>query len=471
MGKGKVSRRGFLSATLGTAVGGMALAGLPTARAANSRGASSVFQAGPSGKFAVSTHEHYGDLTEDLWLPPSWDTRVYHMEGNTAPVLSPEEIRAKIQKPIGTKPLRELAAGKQNAVITFDDLSRPTPTFRILPIVIEELKAAGIPEERILLLTSYGSHQPMHASEVSRKLGVNLAGRFPWANHNIWEQVTEVGTTSRGNVIKINHHFARADLRVCISGIKIHGTAGFGGGAKAVLPGICWAESIDFIHRTIAGVGQNHNRTVGAAKIYTNECRKDMEEAAQLARVDFTVQTLYNGRREVTGIFAGDVIESHRVACHSAIRHYRTEQAEGADVVIINAYPQNAQAFNGLGWARRGLRDGGSVVLITQYSPGLESLHYMGERWRYEHALFWDAKGRRLSPLENSSQFIVYTGTMQQRDRTRFPGGTRFAAQWQEVVERLQKQHRGDLRVAVYPYAPIQHPPLVLDGPLPPGAA
>ena len=96
MGKGKVSRRDFLSATLGTAVGGMALAGLPTARAADSRGTSPVFQAGPSGKFAVSTHEHYGDLTEDLWLPPSWDTRVYHMEGNTAPVLSPEEIRAKI---------------------------------------------------------------------------------------------------------------------------------------------------------------------------------------------------------------------------------------------------------------------------------------------------------------------------------------------------------------------------------------
>ena len=257
------------------------------------------------------------------------------MAGHRAPVLSGADIRQRLREPIGTKPLRELASGKRNAIITFDDLTRPTPTFRILPHVIAELKEGGIPDDRILLLTSYGSHRPLHQGEAERKLGREFAGRYPWLNHNIWEQLTEVGRTRLGNVIKINHHFARADLRVCISGIKVHGTAGYGGGAKAILPGIAWAESINYMHRTIAGVGENKNGTVGPAKIYTNECRKDMEEAACLAKVDFTVQSIYNGTRQVVGIFAGDIIEAFRTACHQANRHYRTEVVKSDDGVAL----------------------------------------------------------------------------------------------------------------------------------------
>ena len=421
------------------------------------------YKVAPQGTFELSTQEHYGETAERLSLPPSWETKVYHMAGHNAPVLSGKEIQARLRHPIGTQPLRELAAGKKNAIVTFDDLTRPTPTFRILPHVIEELKAGGISENRILLLTSYGSHRPMVQSEVERKVGKEFASRFIWLNHNIWGQATEVGRTTLGNVIKINPHFARADLRVTISGVKIHGTAGYGGGGKAILPGLSWSEAIHYLHQTINGVGGNRNDTVGPAKIYKNECRKDIDEAARLARVDFSVQTLYNGSRQVVGIFAGDVVDAYRTACHKANRHFRTEVAHNADVVVINAYPQNAQPFNGLHWARRCLREGGSVVLITQYTPGTESIHYMRERWVYDPALLWDAERFpewfvRNGSLEGTGQFIIYSGTMPARDRHRLPPGTHFADRWEDVVAKLRKAHRGDASVAVYPYAPLQHP-------------
>ena len=404
---GSLDRRKFLS------LAGMVSAGLAggslAGRSAFGMNAEAPF---PEGTFELFTQEHHGETVERLSLPPSWETKIYHMAGHNAPVLSGKEIQARLRRPIGTQPLRELAAGKKNAIVTFDDLTRPTPTFRILPHVIEELKAGGIPEDRILLLTSYGSHRPMGQSEVERKVGKEFASRFIWLNHNIWEHATEVGRTTLGNVIKINPHFTRADLRVTISGIKIHGTAGYGGGGKAILPGIAWSEAIDYMHRTIAGVGDNHNDTVGPAKIYKNECRKDIDEAARLARVDFSVQTLYNGSRRVVDIFAGDVVDAYRTACHKANRHFRTDVARNADVVVVNAYPQNAQPFNGLGWARRCLREGGSVVLITQYTPGIESIHYMRERWVYDPALLWDAERLRMGALEGAGQFIVYSGTI-----------------------------------------------------------
>ncbi len=305
----------------------------------------------------------------------------------------------------------------------------------------------------------------MDQSEAERKVGKELANRFIWLNHNIWGQLKDIGRTKLGNHIKINPHFARADLRVTISGVKVHPLAGYGGGGKAILPGIAWSESIDYFHRTIGGVGENKNETTGPAKIYKNECRKDMDEAGRLASVDFSVQTIYNGSRQVVDVFAGDIVDAYRTACHKANRHFRTKVARNADVVVVNGFPQNAQPFNGMHWARRCLRDGGSVVLVTQYSPGIESLHYMRDRWNYEPSLLWDAKIGR-GPLEYAGQFIIYSGTMPARDRGFFPSGTHFENRWEDVVARLQKTHRRDSSVAVYPHGPLQHPPIEIDGSL-----
>ena len=177
----RLTRRGFLGAGLATAT-----------LAATSHKAGSAFAApaeAAKGKLEIRGQEHYGDMTEQLALSPSWETKVYHMAGHNAPVLSAAEIKQRLLQPIGTKLLRDLATGKRNAVITFDDLTRPTPTFEILPHVIDELKAGGIPEDRILLLTSYGSHAPMQLSDVARKAGRDIAKRFPWLNHSRYSRV------------------------------------------------------------------------------------------------------------------------------------------------------------------------------------------------------------------------------------------------------------------------------------------
>ncbi|MFQ5928114.1 MAG: lactate racemase domain-containing protein, partial [Acidobacteriota bacterium] len=178
----------------------------------------------------IRTHEHFGDIEEQLVFPGTWELQVPHMKGHGRPALTPAQIRQKLDQPIDSPPLREIAAGKKTAVITFDDLTRPTPTKSVLPMIIDDLRAAGLPDENIILLTSYGSHRAMTHREVRAKLGDWAVENFAWLNHNIWENVLEVGVTSQRNKIKLNHHFAKADLRITISGIKPHGTAGYGGG-------------------------------------------------------------------------------------------------------------------------------------------------------------------------------------------------------------------------------------------------
>ena len=60
---------------------------------------------------------------------------------------APEEtvIRQALDNPIGTGKLRDIARGARNVVIVTSDISRPMPTSRVLPYVLEELSAAGVP--------------------------------------------------------------------------------------------------------------------------------------------------------------------------------------------------------------------------------------------------------------------------------------------------------------------------------------
>src|ERR1039458_1462614 len=107
-------------------------------------------------------------------------------------------------------------------LITFDDLTRTTPTYVMTPWVVNELTAAGVKPENILFLGSFGTHRCMTADEIRIKLGKDIATKYAWMNHNAFDCLKEVGTTSRKNKILLNQTFMGADLKICLSGIKVH---------------------------------------------------------------------------------------------------------------------------------------------------------------------------------------------------------------------------------------------------------
>jgi nickel-dependent lactate racemase len=454
------SRRSFLQG------GGKALA---AARLIGTTTASGMFLAdaaqtlgGAAKSVVIPTHEHWGDLEERLDFPAAWDIHVQNMAGHDAHVLTREEILQRIQAPIGSRPLREIAAGKRSAIVTFDDLTRPTPAYDVAPLVVDELLAAGVPEDRIVFMGSYGTHRNLEADEVVRKLGQNLVRRFAWINHNTWDNLVEVGTTSRKNRVRINQTFVKADLRVTISGIKSHGMAGFGGGAKAVLPGVAALDTVEYNHTTFRG----GRPAPGVISLFQNELRLDMVDAARLAKVDFSVQIVYNGRRKVCGIFAGDIVDAHHAACRMAIKHYSTERFPNPDVVISNSYPQSTQAaFAGGEWART-VKAGGSVVLVMQHPQGLSAWHFLDQRTDGRNGrTYLDILANPRRPMQADNQLIVYSQYIDKQEMNKFPRNTLFAYTWDEVLRQLQARHKGDASVAVYPYAAIQHSQTELDEP------
>jgi nickel-dependent lactate racemase len=451
----RISRRNWL--TGGIAFGSARLIGTAMAQG-NHRPDAVPALRGSRQSVTIPTHEYAGDIEERLDFPGDWEIHAMKMAGHDAPALSPEDIVRRLASPVGSRPLSEIAAGKKTAVITFDDLTRPTPIASVAPLVVDQLKAAGLTEANIFFLGSFGAHRTMEQDEVVKKLGSRLVQRHAWFNHNAFDGLAELGETSGKNRVWVNKLFLEADLRITISGVKIHSIAGYGGGAKAVLPGVSGFQTIHHNHMVI---GKN-NKTAGEAKIFKNELRRDMAEAARLAKVDFSVQIVYNNRLQPCRIVAGDVVEAHAEACRAANKLHRTATFMGADVVVANGYPQNSQGTKVQAWINRSVREAGTGILVLQHPVGMMSWHYLYPRY--------SGKGDPLAVLTPRSaaarkyQLIVYSQYMQKAQESMFPPGAIFATRWEEVVNALLARHKTASRVAVYPYGCLQHTEVDLDG-------
>ncbi|MEK7404401.1 MAG: lactate racemase domain-containing protein [Acidobacteriota bacterium] len=436
------------------------------------KGAAAGVAAAPRSKansVKLRTHEWFGDRVEDFPFPAGWHISVQHMKGHLAPPLAPAQIAAAVRNPVGTPPLREIAAGKTTVAIAFDDLTRPTPTYEIVPHVVAELRAAGIRDENILFVTAYGCHYQMNGMEVAKKLGEETVRRHPWINHNIWENLADLGTTKAGNQILVNTYYHKADVKITLSGLKAHGTPGYGGGPKLILPGICGIKTIRYMHQQIKRERRPMRTPDGIPifRVWENEQRQDMIEAARKVGVDFSVQTVYNQDRRPVHVVAGDIVRAHHRAARYTVNHLATEYAKNADIVVVNAYPKGSQLHEHFHWGVRGLKDGGSIVVINQNPMGEFVWHYLDEAGFNRGGSYFAQRDARKRRFPQARKVLLYSQYLQQRelDNPYFPPETTGLRSWSDVVDRLQREHKGDVEVAIYPYAGIQHGPAVLDLP------
>ncbi len=422
----------------------------------------------------LRTHDWFGDKLERFDFPPGWRVRTYHMKGHQAPVLSSQEIRKAVLNPVGTKPLAEIAAGKTTAVIAVDDMTRPTPAHEIVPHLVAELNAAGIRDENILFVVGHGCHPMLNGMEAAQKIGQDAVQRHPWINHNCWENLVELGTTRHKNRVFANTYYCNADVKITISGLKAHGYPGYAGGPKMILPGVCGITTIRYNHFEIKQSSRPRRDPNGVEIItmHQNEKRQDMIDAARAVGVDFSVQTVYNQDRKLVRVVAGDIVEAHNQAARYAVNHLGTEYAKSADIIVINTYPKGLEPQQDFVWGSRGLKEGGSIVLINQHPMGKAAWHYDDQLRFFQRGggNYFKHREARKKRFPQARQFLWYSQYLQARelDAIDVPPETVGLRTWTEVVDRLRREHKGDVEVAVYPYSGIQHGIATLD--LPPGS-
>jgi len=401
----------------------------------------------------------YGDSTLELTFPESWIMTVHRMKGHGKPALSDEEIRNAFLNPIGTPRISELAKGKKEVVILFDDLTRPTPVHRVIPFVLDELHAGGISDEHIRFVAAIGTHVLLSRDDFEKKLGKDIVERYPIYNHNIYENCVDVGTTSRGTPVQINKEVMSCDLKIGIGGCKPLSFAGFGGGGKIILPGVSSIETISHNHRKIGGLGTSRvNPTLGLGKVVGNEVRSDIEEAARLAHLDVKIDIVMNNKREAVGVFVGDFVEEHRKACLLGREIYATEMAKEADVVVVNSYPQEYEPLPAFWPAGRSLKMGGYVILIYQSVRGLVPYYLEGRFGTNYGGRCYEA--HEYKPVPKAKKIFVFAEhtSKNERDWIGPSESILWYKSWDELIKELKSIVGEKARVAVYPYAPIQCP-------------
>jgi nickel-dependent lactate racemase len=298
------------------------------------------------------------------------------------------EIRRALAEPIGAPRLSELAAKATSAAIVVSDVTRPCPSHKFLPALLEELRP--VPPEAVTILFALGGHRPHTPAEQLALVGEAVAGggggrRAPSPGVRLLDldrdDCVPVGTTSRGTPLAVFRPYVEADLRVCTGNIEYHYFAGFSGGAKAVVPGVCTHETIRANH------GMMLADTARAGILEGNPVREDIDEAGGIVGIDFLFNVVLDDRRHVVRAVAGDYLAAHRagVAFYDARCDLRVDEA--ADVVVASpgGTPKDMdlyQAQKTLDNVAGAVRDGGVIVLVARCGEGLGNAVF--ERWMGE---------------------------------------------------------------------------------------
>jgi len=405
-----------------------------------------------SKRIGMRVNAFFGDDEIELWFPENWDVKECLMAGHNRQPLSDEDMRRALRSPLGTPRLAEMAKGCKEVCIVFDDLPKPTPASRIVPFVLEELHGAGVADDQIRFVCGPGTHRPLIYPEFVAKLGREIVEKYPVYNHTVWENVVNVGETSRGTPVYVNREFASCDLRLAIGSIFPHGAAGFGGGGKIILPGICGIETIDYHHKNM-----RVNASLG--RVDDNVFRLDLEEAARLAGLQFKVDAVLNNRREVVGLFAGDFVAEHRAGVELARRLYATETVKDVEILVANSYPDEGQIGRATWCIPVSLREGGDVVLLTHSHEG-QNLHQWSSRFGKDYGGRGCVPGQRYRNLGKAGRIIVLAPHMSRYDLDDIGPREKvvWCKSWAEVLAELAGRHGSGTRVGVYPYAPLQVP-------------
>jgi len=395
----------------------------------------------------IPAYEWYGDTSVALEFPDGWTVREQHMAGRDARSLTTPEVKEKLQHPVGSPTLRELAKGKRRCAIIFDDMTRPTKTWQMLQPLLDELHRGGIDDDGVVFVMATGAHGARMLPDFEKKLGGGIPGRFYVFNHNPYENLVDLGETSHGTPVTVNREVMSCDLKVAVGGLLPHLGFGFGGGAKMVLPGIAGMESIWHNHNIREGVGPG--------RVSDNLRRRDAEEAARMAGLDFIVNALMNADRDVADLVCGDVVEAHRMGVELGRRHYATPIVGNVDISIGNGYPIANEGYKAYHIAVESVREGGDLVFLL-YTPEGCRVHYYNGRFGTDFGGLGWRPDKYIAKPWKMDRVIAVSPHMMKADENYYGEGSLWVKSWAEALGLLEEAHGPKAEVALYPCAAMQ---------------
>ena len=314
----------------------------------------------------------YGDGCLTVALP---DGRTTIIEPLNMPGLADERagVLAALDRPVGARPLREQVGRKSKVTIVFTDITRPTPNHRMIPWLLEYLSGLVSPEN-ITLLNATGTHRPNTRAELEQLLTPEVMAAYRVLNHepeNL-EAHIQVGVTRSGVPALLNRHVVEADVRIITGFIEPHFFAGFSGGPKGIMPGVAHLQTVMSNHgyRNISDINAAFGVTDG------NPLWEEMREIALRAGESFLLNVALNEQRQITGVFAGELVAAHKAGTEFVRRSAMQPVSQLFDIVVTtnSGHPLDMnlyQGVKGMSAGARILKPGGLLILAAECREGV----------------------------------------------------------------------------------------------------
>ncbi|MGI6225938.1 MAG: nickel-dependent lactate racemase [Peptococcales bacterium] len=298
-----------------------------------------------------------------------------------------------LDHPIDSPPLREIVKKGEKVAITVSDITRAwQKNNETLPILINTLNEAGVPDEDITIVIAVGGHRKNTEKEFIELCSEEVFNRVKIVNHDAWdlENMVYYGKTSKGTEVSINRIIAEADRVILTGGIIYHYMVGYGGGRKSIMPGVSSIKTIQQSHLWALGpeLGSGSNPRSASKNTRGNEAHDDMTEVAAFVQPDFLINTVPNAQGEIAGVFAGNWMTAWLAGTDLVDEIYGIKIKEEADIVIATAggYPkdinlyQTGKTMDNAFWA---MKKGGVSIILSE-CPDITEPYEFTQWFKYD---------------------------------------------------------------------------------------
>lgn len=288
-----------------------------------------------------------------------------------------ELVEEALENPIGSKKLSELAQGKQKIVLVTSDHTRPVPSKITLPILLKEIRN-GNPDADITILIATGLHRATTIEEQRKMFGDVIVDNEKIEINDAFnpEQFVSQGILPSGAEFYVNKLAVEADLLVAEGFIEPHFFAGFSGGRKSILPGICNEATVNENH-SFKAISSPYAKT---GVLENNPIHEDMITAAKTVDLQFILNVALDGEKKIIAAFAGDFQEAHETGVEFIREQSQCPSVTGDIVVTSNGgYPldQNLyQSPKGVSTAEACAGEDGVIIMSCSCYDGMGGTHF-----------------------------------------------------------------------------------------------
>jgi len=311
---------------------------------------------------------------EEIQLPIQDENIIQILNSNKQKAFLYPENRLKnlLKNPINSPSLKDLANQKKakKILIVVNDITRPTPYEVILPPLLDELHQIGIKKENIIFMVATGIHRSNSQEEIKEMFGENIFSAYKFINHDCDDpHLKDLGKLKSGNKLLVDPIVSDIDFIITTGVIVPHYFAGFSGGRKSILPGICGRKTIEANHARMV------HPNARAGNLKGNPVHQEMQEAAEKVGVDFNINVVTDENYQIVEIVAGELFTSWQQGVEICKQIYICPIEKKADVVIASAggYPKDInvyQAQKTLNNAYQAIKPGGTIILLAECLEG-----------------------------------------------------------------------------------------------------